>query len=120
MNGASPSVYLNMDVRRCNWRQVLGLRRRTPLYWDNVRTVEVQELPALLVPVRYRVLCGDGWYREQYGKRHYFGVVEHLEGLDLKRGVTIVALRAAVVLAVVGGIGLRQLAWLLAALFGLE
>jgi transposase-like protein len=115
-----PCVYLNMDVRRRNWRKVLGLPRKTPLYWDNVRTVEVQELSAFLVPVRYRVTCGDGWYRDERGKRHYFGVDEHLEGMDLKRGITTVALRAAVVLAVVGGIGLRQLAWLLAVLFGLD
>lgn len=114
-----PCVFLDMDVRRRKWRNVLGLPRKTPIYWENVHTVEVQELSPFLAPIRYRVTSGDGYYRDGQGQRHYFGVDEHLGGLDLKRGVTTVALRAAVLLAVVGGIGLRQVAWLLAAVFGL-
>ena len=115
-----PCVFLNMDVRRRKWRKLLGLPKKTPIYWEDVRTVEVQELSPFLVPMRYRITSGDGWYRDGQGQRHYFGVDEHIGGLDLKRGVTTVALRAAVLLAVVGGIGLRQVAWLLGAIFGLE
>jgi hypothetical protein len=115
-----PCVFLNMDVRRRKWRTILGLPRKTPIYWENVHTVEVQELSPFLTPLRYRVTSGDGWYRDEQGKRHYFGVDEHIGGLDLKRGVTAVALRAAVLLAVVGGVGLRQVAYLLGAIFGIE
>ena len=115
-----PCVFVEMDVRRRNWRKVLGLPGKTTIYWDDVHKIEVQELSACLVPVRYWVTSGDGWYRDALGKRHYFGVDEYLAGLDLKRGVTAAALRAAVLLAVVGGVGLRCVAWLLGMVFGLD
>ena len=109
-----------MDVRRRNWRRVLGLPRRTPIYWEDVHKVEVQELSCFILPLRYEVTCGGGWYRDAQGKRHRFGVDEHLAGLDLKRGVSTAALRTAVLLAVVGGVGLRSVAWLLGVVFGLD
>jgi hypothetical protein len=115
-----PTLLIAMDVRRLGWRKRLGLPRRTAVYWDNIRSVDVQELSTLLWPIRYRVTVGDGWYRDGHGQRQYFGVDVHLAGVDLKRGVTLVALRAAVLLAVVGGVGLRQVCWLLQALFHLD
>lgn len=115
-----PYLFVEMDVRRRSWRKVLDLPGKTRLYWDNVRTVEVQELSPFLLPIRYRIKCGDGWFRDGQGKRHYFGIDEHLLGLDLKRGVTTTVLRVAVLLAVVGGVGLRCVAWLLATVFSLD
>jgi hypothetical protein len=115
-----PTLLIFMDVRRLSWRKRLGLPRRTTVYWDNVRSVDVQELSTLLYPIRYRITIGDGGWRDAKGERHYFGVERHLPGVDLKRGGSLVALRAAVLLTVVGGIGLRQVCWLLDALFHLD
>lgn len=115
-----PCVFVEMDVRRRNWRKVLGLPRGTRVYWENVHQVEVQDLSCFLLPLRYLVTSGDGWFRDGHGERQRFGVDEHLAGLDLKRRMSTVALRAAVLLAVVGGVGLRCVAWLLGALFQLD
>jgi len=114
------ALVIEMDVRRLSWRKQLGLPRGTHVHWDNIRTVDVQDLSTLLFPLRYRITTGDGWYRDQKGQRHYFGVDVHLPGIDLKRGITLVAMRAAVLLTVVGGVGLRQVCWLLEALFHLD
>ncbi len=115
-----PTLVIRMDVRRLSWRKRLGLPHGTAVYWDDVHDVDIQELSTLLFPIRYRITVGDGWYRDAKGERRYFGVDIHLSGIDLKRGVSLVALRAAVLLAVVGGVGLRQVCWLLQALFHLD
>lgn len=114
------TLVIAMDVRRLAWRKLLGLPHGNRVYWDNVRTSDVQDMSALMWPIRYRLTIGDGWYRDATGARHYFGVETHLPGMDLRRGVTLVAMRAAVLLAVVGGVGLRSVCWLLAALFHLD
>lgn len=114
------TLVIQMDVRRLPWAQKLNLPPRTKIYWNDVHSVEVQDLSALLWPICYRVTLGDGWYRDETGQRHYFGVDAHLPGLDLKRRVTAVVLRAAVLLAVVGGVGLRQVCWLLSTLFHVD
>jgi hypothetical protein len=114
------TLVIHMDARRLSWRKRLGLPKGTSVRWDNVHTVDVQDLSTLIWPIRYRITVGDGSYRDAKGERHYFGVDVHLPGVDLRRGVTQVALRAAVLLAVVGGVGLRQVCWLLHALFHLD
>jgi hypothetical protein len=114
------TLLIAMDVRRLPWRRLLGLPHGTRIYWDDVHTTDVQDLSALLWPIRYRLTVGDGWYRDAADQRHYFGVDLQLPGLDLKRGVTVVAMRAAVLLAVVGGVGLRSVCWLLQELFHLD
>ncbi len=51
---------VDLDVRGRDRRKELGLERGTRVYWENVRTVEVQELSSFLMPIRYRVTFGDG------------------------------------------------------------
>lgn len=99
---------------------MLGLGPGTRVRWENVRTGEVQGLSSFLISVRYRVTFGDGTYRDKSGTRHRFGVEDHLEGMDLRRGVTTVTLRAAGMLFVLGPVGLRSLSWLLDELFHVD
>ncbi len=117
MVDGTETLVIELDARRHDWHRLLGLsRRKTSIRWENVRTVEVRELSTLLWPIHYRVTVGDGWYWAE-GRKRYFGVEEHLRGIDLRRGVTTLALRAAVLLSVCGGVGLRQVCWLLGMLF---
>lgn len=118
--GDKDALVIAMDARKLHWQERLGLPRGTRIYWDRVRTTDIQDLSALLWPIYYRITLGDGWYRDHQGQRHYFGVSPHLPGMDLARGVTTVVLRAAVMLLVVGGVGLRSVCFLLGALFHLE
>jgi hypothetical protein len=109
-----------MDVRRRRWRTVFDLPSGSRIRWEKVHTVEVQELSGLMGQILYRITLGDGCYVDQAGRRHYFGVETQLPGLELRRGVTALVVRAAVLLAVVGGVGLRQVCWLLGELFHVE
>lgn len=115
-----PTLVIAMDARRISWRKRLSLPRGTAINWDDVRTIDIQELSTLMWPICYRITIGDGWYRDARGERRYFGMDVHLPGIDLKRSVSLLALRAAVLLAVVGGVGLRQVCWLLGVLFHLD
>jgi len=117
---AGEGLVVCLDVRRRRWRKQLGLPKGARVRWEDVRTVDVQELSSFLVPLRYRVTFGDGVWEDKKGERHYFGVNEHLDGLDLKRCVTTVTLRAAVLLAVLACVGLRSVSWLLRELFHVE
>ena len=113
-------IIVLLDVRRRDWRAHLNLPKGTRIRWENVRTVDVHELSSLHVPMRYQITIGDGVWVDRKKQRHYFGVNEHLDGLDLKRGVTTVTLRAAVLLAVIACVGLRSVGWLLRELFHIE
>ncbi len=108
---------VDLDVRRRNWAQRLGLERGIKVRWADVRQVEIQELSALPWPIRYRLTFGDGFYDGPDGQRHYFALQPHLAGIDLDRGCTEVTLRAAVLMAVIAGVGLRSVCWLMQALF---
>ena len=110
-------IVVFLDVRRRSWRKQLGLPKGTKIRWENVRTADIQELSSLHVPMSYRLTFGDGVWVDRKGRRHYFGVNEHLDGLDLKRCVTTVTMRAVVLLAVLGCVGLRSVSWLLRELF---
>lgn len=113
-------LVVGLDVRRRDWTQQLGLERGVKVGWENVRTVDVQDLSCFLMPIRYRVTFGDGYWWDQDGEKRYFGVDEHLPGLDLRRGVTTVTLRAAVLLAVLACVGVRSVSWLLGQLFHVQ
>src|SRR5207247_9055439 len=102
------------------WGAVFGLPRDGHIRWERVNPIEVQELSGLMGPMLYRITLGDGCYVDATGERRYFGVDAHLPGIDLRRGVTALVVRAAVLLAVVGGVGLRQVCWLLGELFHVE
>ena len=118
--GDRPALVIRLDVRKRNWRKVFGLPRGSRIRWEHVRDVEVQELSCLMGPIVYRITIGDGCYVDATGQRRYFGVDAMLPGLDLKRGVSMAVIRAAVLLAVVGGVGLRQVCWLLSMLFHID
>lgn len=118
---AGQGLRIDLDLRRLDWCERLGLPPGTAIHWEKVRTTDVRELSSFLVPLFYRVTLGDGWYMPAVGgKKVYFGVQKHLVGLDLQRKVTTTALRAAVLLAVMGGVGLRGVCWLLLMLFHLD
>jgi len=118
--GTHGRMVIELDVRRRDWNETLGLGRKTKIWWEKVRSVEVRELSVFWLPVFYRITIGDGSYRDEHGERRRFGVDKHLRGVDLARGVTTAALRAAMLLAVLGCVGLRTTAWLLSELFHLE
>lgn len=113
-------LVLEMDVRRGPWRSRLGLPRGVTVHWADVRTVDIKELSAAQNPIRYRLTYGDGWYVGKGGRRQYFPLQPHLVGIDLERRCTEVAIRASVLAAVVAGIGLRCVGWVMWLLFHFE
>ena len=110
-------IIVDLDVRKRNWRRVLDLPRGTVVHWADVRKMDIQELSGLMWSLRYRLTYGDGWYTAKDGSRVYFPLQPHLECIDLQRQCTTVTLRAGVLLAVMAGIGLRAVSWLLEMLF---
>jgi hypothetical protein len=113
-------IVVEMDVRRRGWRKLLRLPKGVKVFWADVRTVDIKELSALLWPVIYRLTYGDGWYQDKEEKRQYFALQPHLNGIDLSRQCTTLALRAGVLLAVMAGVGLRTVSWLMQELFHVE
>jgi transposase len=111
-------VRIVVDTREENVHQRLGLPRTTRLFWSKENSYEVQELSAMLWPIRYRVLVREGYYMDKDGKRVNF--TTQAKGLDARRGVSEVLLRAAVMLVVIAGVGVRKAAWLLGQLFHVE
>jgi transposase len=114
-NGA---LVITVDTRAQNHHQRLGLPTKTKLYWYREHQYEVQELSAMAWPVKYRVLSRDGYYLDKEGRRVNF--TTQAQGLDARRGVSEVLMRAAVLLVVVAGIGYRRVAWLLEHLFHVQ
>ncbi|MCA1603789.1 MAG: transposase, partial [Acidobacteria bacterium] len=80
--------------------------------------IMIQELSALAWPIRYRLLTRDGYYLDRDGERVHFTTAAR--GLDARRGVSLVLMRAAVLLVIVAGLGYRRAAWLLKELFHVE
>jgi hypothetical protein len=108
---------ITIDTRHQHVHQRLGLSTKTQLHWGKEHVVEVQELSALAWPIRYRVLTREG-YSLQDGQRVHFTTAAR--GLDARRGVSAVLMRAAVLLVVVAGVGCRRAAWLLEQLFHVQ
>ncbi len=113
-------ILIDMDVRRARWREILNLPHRTKLHWADVRTVEIRELSSLFTKITYRLTYGDGWHVGKDGERQYFPLQPYLRGIDLARQCTTTTLRAAVLLAVMAGVGLRGVCWLMGLLFHVE
>jgi hypothetical protein len=113
-------LIVELDVRRQAWGKVLGCSRDQKVHWADVRTIDIRELSSISWPIFYRVTYGDGWYVGKDGKRVYFPLQPHLPEIDLARQCTQVTLRAAVLLAVLGGVGVRCVCWLLKLLFHVE
>lgn len=118
--GRKGKIVVAMDARRAPWRKILQLPRGTTVRWADVRTVEIREISSLFTGITYRLTYGDGWYMGKDAKRHYFPLAPHLHGIDLVRQCTTTTMRAAVLLAVMGGVGLRAVCWLMDMLFHVE
>lgn len=109
------ALVITVDTRKQNIHQRLGLSTRTRLHFTGSNEYFVQELSGMLWPIRYRVLTREGYYVGPSGERIHF--TTRAEGLDPMRGVSLVLMRAAVLLVVVAGVGYRRAAWLLEQLF---
>ena len=108
---------ITIDTRHQHVHQRLGLSTKTQLHGGKEPVVEVQELSALAWPIRYRVLTRAG-YSRQDGQRVHFTTAAR--GLDARRGVSAVLMRAAVLLVVVAGVGCRRAVWLWEQLFHVQ
>ena len=115
-------IAVEMDVRRAAWRKVLDLPRGTKVHWSDVRSADIKELSVMRGAICYRLTYGDGWYVDSRdgGRKKYFALRPHLHGIDLERRCTTVSIRAAVLLAVMSGVGLRCVCWLMGMLFHLQ
>ena len=110
-------LVITIDTRVQHVHQRLGLSTKTKLHWGKEHAFDVQELSGLAWPIRYRLLTRDGYYL-QAGQRVHFTTAA--QGLDARRGVSAVLMRAAVLLVVVAGVGCRRAAWLLEQLFHVQ
>ena len=108
-------VIITVDTRHQHHHQRLGLPTQTKLYWLDEYEYEVQELSGFSWPIRYRVLARQGYYLDAQGQRVHF--TTQATGIDSRRKVSAVLMRAAVLLVVIAGAGYRKSSWLLAQLF---
>ena len=108
-------LVIHIDTRHQNHHQRLELRKGTRLSWGKTYEYEAQELSALSWPIRYRVVAREGYYVDKQGQRVYFST--QARGIDSRRGVSEVLMRAAVLLLVIAGMGYRRVEWLLGVLF---
>jgi hypothetical protein len=111
-------LVLTIDTREQNHHERLGLGTKVPLYWGKEYSFEAQELSALLWPICYRVLVREGYYLDAEGQRVHFTTAA--TGIDARRKVSAVLMRAAVLLLVIAGMGYRRVAWLLEVLFHVQ
>jgi len=111
-------LMITLDTRSQNVHQRLELSTKTPIHWGAEHSFEAQELSSLAWPIRYRVLTRDGYYLDPEGSRVHFTTWAH--GIDSRRQVSWVLMRAAVLLVVMAGVGYRKAAWLLEQLFHVE
>ncbi|OAD20347.1 hypothetical protein THIOM_003958, partial [Candidatus Thiomargarita nelsonii] len=65
-------LVIEINTRYQNHHQRLGIGTKIPLYWVKESSFEVQEISALMWPIRYRVLTREGYYKNNNGKRVYF------------------------------------------------
>lgn len=108
-------LVITIDTRKQNVHQRLGLRTRTKLYWGDKNTYEAQELSCFLWPIWYRVITRQGYYYDEQGEVVHFTTKAY--GIDSKRHVSEVLMRASMLLLVMAGMGYRRVAWILNALF---
>jgi len=111
-------LMITIDTRYQDHHQRLGLDTTTRLHWGPEHEFDAQELSGLAWPIRYRVRTRDGYYENDQGQRVHF--TTRATGIDSRRGVSQVLMRAAVLLVVIAGVGYRRAAWLLQHLFQVE
>ncbi len=112
------SLVITIDTQEQNHHQRLGIGTKTKLHWGKENTYEVQELSTLLCPITYRVIVREGYYLDEEGNRVHF--TTQATGLDPRRKVSNVLMRASVLLLVIAGIGYRRASWLLSILFHVD
>jgi hypothetical protein len=111
-------IVIVIDTRHQHHHQRLGISTQTPVHWGEEYEYEVQELSGLAWPIRYRVKARKGYYLDGQGQRVHF--TTQARGLDSRRKVSWVLMRAAVLLVVIAGAGFRKSAWLLEQLFQVQ
>ena len=111
-------VVITVDTRYQNHHHRLGLSTHTKLHWGDESTYEVQELSGFSWPIRYVVQARQGYYLKGPGERVHF--TTQATGIDPRRKVSAVLMRAAVLLVVIAGAGYRKTSWLLDQLFHVE
>ena len=79
---------------------------------------DAQELSGFSWPMFYRIFVREGYYFDKNNKQNHF--VTSANGIDGKRKVSTVLIRAAVLLLVMGGVGYRLASWLLKQLFHVD
>ena len=112
------ALVITIDTRSQNLHNRLGLGTKTKLHWGAEHEVMIEELSGLAWPIRYRLRTRSGYYLDRDGERVHFTTAAR--GLDARRGVSLVLMRAAVLLVIVAGVGSRRAAWLLKELFHVE
>ena len=111
-------VVITVDTRHQNHYQRLGLSTHTKLHWGDESTYEVQELSGFSGPIRYVVQARQGYYLDGQRPRVHF--TTQATGIDPRRKVSAVLMRAAVLLVVIAGAGYRKTSWLLDQWFHVE
>ncbi len=111
-------LVITIDTGKQNIHQRLGLGTKTKLYRGDKNIYEAQELSCFLWPIRYRVITRQGYYYNEQGEISHFTTKAY--GIDSKRHVSEVLMRASMFLLVMAGMGYRRVAWLLNALFHVE
>jgi Transposase len=111
-------LMITIDTRHQNHHQRWGLGTKTELHWGREHCLEAQELSGVAWPIRYRVLSREGYYVNKQGQRVHF--TTWAKGIDSRRRVSEVVMRAAVLVVVIAGVGYRRAAWLLQQLFQVE
>ena len=108
-------IVIRIDTRHQNHHHRLGVSTHTKLYWGDEYEYEVQELSGFFWPIRYVVQARWGYYLDGEGQRVHF--TTQATGIDSRRKVSAVLMRAAVLLVVIAGAGYRKTSWLLEQLF---
>ena len=111
-------LIVTIDTRDQNHHQRLGLSHQTRLYWGGEYQFDAQELSGFSWPMFYRIFVREGYYFDKNNKQNHF--VTSANGIDGKRKVSTVLIRAAVLLLVMGGVGYRLASWLLKQLFHVD
>ena len=108
-------VVITVDTRYQNHHQRLGISTHTKLHWGEEYEYEVQELSGFSWPIRYGVRARKGYYLDGSGQRVHF--TTQATGIDPRRKVSAVLMRAAVLWVVIAGAGYRKTSWPLEQLF---
>ena len=114
---AQGGTVVEMDARKADWSKRIGLAPGKEVYWASVRKIQIREVSVLGRSIEYELTYGNPWYRREDGKRVSFGLQQHLQEINLESRCTQTAMRAAVMMCVLAGLGVRTVAKLLEEIF---